>query len=406
MDRRFPSKRRLELHYIVMQAAFWLMFAAICSYQAALLQERGFTSGETGIIMAVRCLSGIIFQPILGGWADRHPEVPLKYIVSLCLASGLAASTVYWLHPMGMGGTLVIFIILGGFEITCYPLMDSMAVQYINAGVPIRYSLGRGIGSMAYALCALGMGYQVQALGVETTLVTHGVMVVLCIAAVLTYPTFHAPPLRRDGTQPAPHSVLALLTANPPFTVMLLAVLLAITGVLPLGNFMVNIINSRGGDAADLGLGLFLMAAFELPAAFLFQKLSRRYPSGKIMAFAVAATAAKGVVLLCTSSFAGVLAAQPFQMLGYGLFTPTSVYFVNDSVPAEDRVRGQTIMMVASNGLGGVLGNALAGAALDAGGVGAMLWVCTLCCLAGGGVALISMALKRRERARSARQAP
>ena len=68
-----------------------------------------------------------------------------------------------------------------------------------------------------------------------------------------------------------------------------------------------------------------------------------------------------------------MLVVQPLQMLGYGLFTPASVYFVNESVPPADRVRGQTVMMVASNGLGGMLGGLLAaspwtwGAPTDAG---------------------------------------
>ena len=78
--------------------------------------------------------------------------------------------------------------------------------------------------------------------------------------------------------------------------------------------------------------------------------------------------------------------AQPLQMLGYGLFTPASVYFVNESVPEADRVRGQTVMMVASNGMGGMLGSYISGLALDAGASlpmgGANLML--LCCIALG----------------------
>ena len=36
-------------------------------------------------------------------------------------------------------------------------------------------------------------------------------------------------------------------------------------------------------------------------------------------------------------------------MLGYGLFTPASVYYANENVSPADRVRGQAIMMMASN---------------------------------------------------------
>ena len=91
-----PSLRRLDWHYIAMQMGFWAMFAAIVAYQTALLLDRGFTNGEAGLMTSVRCLAGIVFQPLLGGFADRHPGVPLKGIVGVSLALSLAAGVWYW----------------------------------------------------------------------------------------------------------------------------------------------------------------------------------------------------------------------------------------------------------------------------------------------------------------------
>ena len=139
---------------------------------------------------------------------------------------------------------------------------------------------------------------------------------------------------------------------------MLAGVLLSLTAVLPLSNFLVNIVTSRGGTDADLGLAMFVMGAFELPTAFLFPRLLRRFGSGRLLVLSAVFGTLKAVALLCTFNYAGVLLAQPLQLLGYGLFTPASVYFVNESVPEADRVRGQTVMMVASNGMGGMLGGA------------------------------------------------
>lgn len=88
---KIPSFRRLDWHYMAMQMGFWAMFAAIVAYQTALLLDRGFSNGEAGLMTSVRCLAGIVFQPLLGGYADRHPEVPLKRIVALSLVLSLAA---------------------------------------------------------------------------------------------------------------------------------------------------------------------------------------------------------------------------------------------------------------------------------------------------------------------------
>ena len=392
---KIPSFRRLDWHYMAMQMGFWAMFAAIVAYQTALLLERGFTNGEAGLMTSVRCLAGIVFQPLLGGFADRHPGVPLKGIVGVSLALSLAAGVWYWAEPaMGLAQTALVWVVIGGLGVSSYPLMDAMAVQFINDGVPIRYSLGRGLGSLAYAVVCVLLGLQVGQWGVETTLVTFLLLTAAEIALVFTYPTWHPHAPAAQAEQARPQSALSLLRSNPRFTLMLAGVLFGLTAVLPLSNFLVNVILSRGGTAADLGLAMFLMGGFELPAAFLFPKLLRRLGSGRILVLSMAFCTLKGVALLLTWNLAGVLLCQPLQMLGYGLFTPASVYFVNESVPPADRVRGQTIMMVASNGLGGMLGGMLAGFTLDLGGANWMLAGCVACgCVS---VLLCLLALPRK----------
>ena len=390
-----PSVRRLDYHYMAMQIGFWAMFAAVCAYQAALLTSRGFTNAETGLLIAVRCLAGIVCQPALGAFADCHPRFPLRLIVSLALGVGLIAGLVFLLCPMGMAGTMAVLILMGGFEITSYPLMDAMAIQFLHRGVPIRYSLGRGAGSLAYAVCCVVLGLQVTAWGVETTLVTHAVLTALEILLVMTYPVC-PPEGEGSGPAPAPHSALWLLRQNPSFALMLLAILLGLTGCLPMSNFLVNVVTSRGGAAGDLGAALFLMGAFELPTAFFFQRLYRRLGGGRLLLMSMVFCLLKALALLLAPSLVFVLLAQPLQMLGYGLFTPTSVYYVNESVPPEDQVKGQTLMMVASNGLGGVLGSLFAGTILDLGGADAMLLFCMACCGVAAVLAVLSLRLAAR----------
>ena len=389
-----PSLRRLETHYIVMQAGFWAMFAAICAFQAALLYARGFSGTQTGLIMAVRCLAGIFFQPALGGLADRRPDLPLKHIVSVSLAISFFAGLVFLFSPMGLGGTLVVFIIIGGLEVSAYPLMDAMAIQYISTGTPIRYSLGRGMGSMAYAVCSLLLGLQVARWGVESVLVTHSALVAAEIAVVATFPRFSHPPEALAADRPKAQSTLAILRGNPRFTLMLCAILLGLTSVLPLSNFLVDVITAKGGLTQDLSVALFLMAGSELVTTFFFYRLLQRLGSGRLLLISLTFMALKALFLLLVPSLPWVYLIMPIQMLGYGLFTPASVYFVDQSVPPADRVRGQTLMMVASNGLGGVLGNLIPGKILDLGnaqgGQGAT-WMLMFCLITGAAGALLAL---------------
>ena len=90
-----PSLRKLNIMNILAQMLFWAAFAALTGYQTALLLNRGFSSGEAGIFASLRCLAGIIAQPLLGGWADRHPRVPLGKILNVCLAAALAVNILF-----------------------------------------------------------------------------------------------------------------------------------------------------------------------------------------------------------------------------------------------------------------------------------------------------------------------
>ena len=131
------------------QMLFWAAFAALTGFQTALLLSRGFTSGEAGIFASLRCFAGIIAQPVIGGWADRHPSVPLGRILNVCLAAALVVNIIFALARPGFWGTAVIFLLLGILELNAYPIIDAMAVQFIGMGWNINYSLGRGLGSLS-----------------------------------------------------------------------------------------------------------------------------------------------------------------------------------------------------------------------------------------------------------------
>ena len=109
----FPSLRRLNVSYTLVHVVYWAMFAIFAGYQTSLLLGRGFTSGEAGIFASIRCFAGILAQPLLGGWADRHPEVPIKRLLNACLVLALGVNVVFYTTRPGFWGTALIFLTLG-----------------------------------------------------------------------------------------------------------------------------------------------------------------------------------------------------------------------------------------------------------------------------------------------------
>lgn len=369
-----------------------MCYAAIAGFLANLLLSRGFSSGQIGIIIAVRSLAGMVVQPLVGGWADRHPQVPIQRLILLCLAAGFLANLCFFFTGGSYPLTLLVTIIFGATELSAYPLLDSLALQYINAGVQLNYSLGRGIGSIAYAVFCIPLGLMATHLGAEIALWAHGATIALAMVLVLTFPRFVPQGDASGWAQTKPQSISGLLWGHPRFALGLVASFFAIAGVMALSNFMINIIQSRGGDSTQLGLALFCMAAAELPTAIVYWRLQRRWGAERLLWISFLFCAAKAVACLLSVNVAGVYAAQLLQAVGYGLFTPAAVYFVNELVPSGDRVRGQTLMMVFTNGGGVMAGSMVCGWAIDFSGVNFMLLLCAASSLLGFGL----MALARR----------
>ena len=370
-----PSLRKVQVRYTLIHLAYWSAYAAFAGFQTALLLERGFSSGEAGVFAALRCLAGIVSQPLIGGWADRHPKVPLKYVLVACLSLALGITALFYFTYPGFTGTAVIIFLLGAFELNSYPLLNSMAMQFVAVGVDVNYSLSRGLGSLAYAISCMLLGRMSASLGVENVLLVNIFFLLALIAAALAFPT--APVVTADyrGGGETPHSVGYILKNNPPFTLMMVAVFFCMTAMMPIENFMFNIVEGRGGDETHLGLALFIVGASELPSALIFTKLKPRMKVQSIMVLAIFFVMFKSACM-AIPILSVVLLVQLLQMFGYGLFLPASVYYVNENVPAVDRVRGQAIMMMASTGLGGVFGNVIAGRIIDFGGVDGLIIFC------------------------------
>ncbi len=370
------SKKRVTISYCLMQIVFWGMLGPFCGYQTSLMLSRGFSPAQAGIFVSVSYAASILTQPAICRWADRHPAFPLKALFAGMMLPAIALNAVLYFTRPGFWVTALLFFLFGTLETNSYPLIDAMVMQYVNTGMDVPYSLGRGLGSLAYALTGILAGFLARRYGVGVVLVAHCVLQLLMAACALAYPTFprSALPKRPAGVD-VTHSALHLLRTNKPFALMLAGGFFGMMAVMPLSSFLVMQVQARGGDNGDLGVAVFLMAASELPSAFLFQQLYRRMRCDRILLISVFFMMAMPLCQYFSRTLAALQLVQLLQMLGYGLYSPASVYFANETVAPEDRVQGQSLKTTLTNSMGSLVGNLASGAIITAGGTQTMLLV-------------------------------
>ena len=206
------SRKRIVLCYVLLQASFWGMISSICAYQAAIVLDRGFTTGQAGIFCALCYLASLFTQPVIGGWADRHPSVPLKQLLIVMLLPAVALNLVFYFTRPGFALTALIIFLFGVLETNSYPLIDSMGMQYVNAGVKIPYSFARGMGSLTYAVLCVVTGLLTARFGMQAALLAHCAEQLLLIVCLLAFPSIPARLLPQPQAKSASgHSIWQIL---------------------------------------------------------------------------------------------------------------------------------------------------------------------------------------------------
>ena len=111
----------------------------------------------------------------------------------------------------------------------------------------------------------------------------------------------------------------------------------------------------------------------------LFPILYRRRPDAALfLKIAGIFFVIKSITMLLATNVGGIFASQTLESLSYAIFTPASVFYVNQVIPDVDKVKGQSLMMLTTS-MSGLISNLAGGFMLDSsGGVPLMLIVGTI----------------------------
>ena len=148
------------------------------------------------------------------------------------------------------------------------------------------------------------------------------------------------------------------------------------------------------GNADAQGTATLLSALLELPILFGFPLLLRKAGSGSWLRLSGLFFTLRLLLTLVLPGTAGFYLAQCMQMGGFALYTVSSVYYVNEIIPVQDAVKGQSFLGAAGT-IGAVAANVLGGALLDASGVPLLLTVCTIASAVGAAIVWCTVQTKK-----------
>lgn len=397
------STKELNIRYFLLQVLFWGAAVVNYAYMTQILQSKGFTSVEIGVLNSAKLLVGVVFQIWLGAFADRtRYTIPLKYLIAV-LSAGTGILTVV-LYMAGHHFILMLIVSMG-FGITfttLQPLIDSLSMLYCSHGVYINYAKGRMGGSIAWAFLCVLAGLYCDWFGLKTFPLC-GLFLVLLLASMACFMPWES--IRKQNLVSekrkkaqidqtiAPHTVSYLLMHYPAFTAFLIGSTVMFMGYNFGTTFLIDIFTGLGGSNTHYGISEFVMAISEVPSAVIILKLRRKIPIQWMMVCCAFFMTLKNLIPTYADNIAVVIAAQVCEMLGLGLYYAGSIFFIEENLPQVDIVKGTMLVSVATVGIGegiaaffcgiirrqiGLYGLMKTGTFTNALSIIIFLWMCTL----------------------------
>lgn len=360
----------LNLEYGSIHCTYWMLYGPLSSFAAAFLLARGSSNSEIGMVIALASVLAIFVQPLLADTADRSARFTVERI--MMLIGGIIALLAFSLTLMPGKSFLLlaVYVVLITLHTSIQPFTNALNFRLEECGVHMNYGLCRSGGSLGYSVLVALLGSLVIRYGTELIPKVSVLIAILFILSVmLTMRTF-----RRLSVSAAKSSareddyeeidLIDFVKRNRWFVVMSIGVFFLFIHNQMLNNFMLQLVENVGGDSADMGRILSLMAFLEIPTMLLFDRINRRFSLSFLIKFAAVGFALKITGVFLAGSVGQIFASQFLQLISFGLFLPAIVKYIDSIMSKGEAVKGQalyTTMTTAS----AVLGSLTSGFILD-----------------------------------------
>ena len=390
--------KQLTIKYAFLQSTYWLCQCCIYSFAAVFLQSKNFDNVQIGFVIAFAAILSIVLQPMIASYADKSTTISLRQIVIMLMFTVFFLAILLRILPSSFLLLCILYVLIVAIQFSLNPLFNSLALEYLNQGVPLNYGLARGIGSISFAVMSSILGIVVNRFGADLLLSIFIFCYCFSIMSVfnfkLTVPKLQVADYQKESvtnkkvtivhtastnvTESAPTGIVTFFLKYKKFSIHLIGISMLFYSQSILNTYLINIIKHVGGNSANLGISLSIAAALELPtmAAFIF--LVRKIKCSTLIKISAFFFFIKIGMAYLAPSVPIIYLSMSFQLFAFALYTPASVYYVNSIIDKKDKVKGQSMLGVAMTGIAGTVANITGGKLIETVGISNLVLVATI----------------------------
>ncbi len=378
--RNHASDKRIRFYYTSLQFLYWMMFCSIYGFATLFLIYFKVDPAKIGGILALVNIASTILQPFISQIIIKKSKVPLIVVLKTMTIGVVAVLLAGVIFP----ALSILTYVLGGILlVSMQSFLNALAFEYTNSGNKINFGFSRAGGSLGFAGTSFLLGQLLEEFSAALLPMIAIGQAVLFLIILLLLPAIKKPEMPVMLTEQSHSGVF--LKKYPFLLFLFVGFSFLFSFHTMINSFLAQIFADIGGGSKEVGIALMVAALCELPGMIFFEQLVRIRSSRFWLLFSSVAFAIRGVLMLLISSIILMELSHLMQGVSFALFIPASAYLFNHSLADEDRVFGQTIIIIATT-IGGVIGNLLGGMLIQSFGVWEML-------LIGTGFAVLGAAL-------------
>lgn len=352
-------KIRSSRLYTALQFTYWAECAFLFGYLVAFLQGRGLTNTQIGISAGGGRFISLLLTPFLSSMLDRK-RISFRCLSCIILVIELASAGMIILR------TAVPILMLSCIVcICCSSIAGSLyvilAAQLRSGEDKVNFALSRAAGSAAFAVCSFTAGMLMKMVSPQVIPIAGAILTAIQLALCCLIRLSESSALQDEKTVKE-KSGTGFFSGS--FIMLLIAIVLLFTAHSTEGTFMVNIVNSAGGDLGDLSRLNLYIALLEIPTMLIYSFLKK--PSArKYLIISMVFYPVKMLAVTLASSVPSIYAAMSFQLLSFALYTPAVVEYISETSDSRT-VSGKQFYAQSAALAGMVLAPLAGGVMLDA----------------------------------------
>lgn len=368
--REGDTLKKLQLKYNILMISYFFAFCAIAGYAAIFLAYKGLSNSEIGTVTGGGCLAGIFMTLFVSSMTEKFSKISLQQYLIGYMAGCAAIYLLLDFVALPVWLLMALFILMMAVGNAVVPTMTTICMNYVQSGYDCNYGVGRGLGSIAYAVAAVTISQIAVNLSPGwIPIVFLGGFIVMMIDLLSMPATYAVSPADSEtpGTElikmPAKYKTLFFL---------LVAFAFMMASSAALATYLPNILHSMGASDSVYGLAVFCMAVMELPFMTLAPKLMKRFGVMPLLLAGMTFFIVRNGLIAFAGNIPLLIIGMMFQGCSYGLITPVITYYIADTVALPDQIMAQTLLACMTSGIGSTTGNVVGGFLTDLFGVGTL----------------------------------